>query len=277
MTPYTVAYFERENEWKGPHLSLSLLIGTDVLHMAIKNEAEEVLGVGGFDFPSCEGEALTTMVSGILNDYHVYTTRFEKVFISITNRDFTLVPEAFYQPDHVKSLFSFATGKAESVLGGKLPGLYFCYAVHPDLLQWCESQFSQAVVFHTGMVTLSMWLGHTPTNEAGVFMHVGNSLLELAIVRHGQVEFYNVFHFENSEDILYYLLFSMEQNGLNPHQTQVYLAAQKPIQDALFSEMHKYVLRVNFIKSDPHIKYKAGKTLPGHYFYHVLHQSLCAS
>ncbi len=277
MTPFSVASLIGSNDWQGNSNRLSLLLASSSLQMMVADEQETVLFLGEFHFPACQGDDLINMLAGILNQYKVSASSFQKVNMAFLNKDFTLVPESFYDPSHVASLVTFATGAEGTIMGGKLPGVQFCYSVQATLLAWCEKEFPQALFLHAGMVTLSMLLSDESLHQTSMFAVVSHGCIELAVAKQGQIVFYNVFNFEVAEDILYYILFAMEQLAINPLEAQLHVSSQLQVNDALLSDLSKYIREVNYLKRDKQLKVKAGLQFPDHFFYNVLHQSICAS
>jgi hypothetical protein len=243
----------------------------------VSDSENAVVFLAEFHFPSAQGEALVTQIATILNQYKVTASIFQKVYVSFLNKDFTLVPESFYDATRVASLVTFATGSEGTVMGGKLPGLHFCYGVEADLLNWCEKEFPQALFLHAGMVTLSMLLSDESLHTTSMFLVINNGWMELAVAKQGQVIFYNVFYFEVAEDILYYVLFAMEQLAINPLEAQLHISSQLEVTNSLMSDLNKYIRTVSYLKRDKELKLKAGLQFPEHFFYNLLHQSICAS
>ncbi len=68
-------------------------------------------------------------------------------------------------------------------------------------------------------------------------MNIGDGFIELAAKEKNELVFYNVFNFENNEDILYYLLFMMEQIQLNPLQVKLSVAGQRAVSDDLIKSI----------------------------------------
>lgn len=277
MTPFTVAQSDGNNDWSGGNNHLALLMAPASLQMMVSDADNTVVFVAEFHFTSTQGEGLVSQIATILNQYKVTANSFQKVYVSFLNREFTLVPESFYDPSRITSLVTFVTGSEGAIMGGKLPGLHFCYSVDATLLNWCEKEFPQAFFLHAGMVTLSMLLSDESLHGTSMFLVINNGCMELAVAKQGQVVFYNVFHFEVAEDILYYVLFAMEQLSINPLEAQLHIASQLEVTNGLVNDLSKYIRKVSYLQRDKQLKLKVGLHYPEHFFYNLLHQSICAS
>jgi hypothetical protein len=77
-----------------------------------------------------------------------------------------------------------------------------------------------------------------------LFLIINDGLIEIAAKSNNNLLFYNVFSFENNEDVLYYLLFMMEQFSLNPLSTRLLIGGQVQTNDSLIISIKKYIKHV---------------------------------
>ena len=86
----------------------------------------------------------------------------------------------------------------------------------------------------------------------------------------------SVFNFSNNEDILYYLLFTMEQFELNPLHAKLVIAAQIPASNELITSIKKYVKHVSFCVHNNSLNLTGDLLqLPQHYYFTLLNQHSC--
>ena len=62
---------------------------------------------------------------------------------------------------------------------------------------------------------------------------VNNKVIEIAAKEKNDLLFYNVFNYDTNEDILYYLLFMMEQFNLSPLLVKLSICGEMQTQDPL--------------------------------------------
>jgi hypothetical protein len=131
-------------------------------------------------------------------------------------------------------------------------------------------------VRHLGAVNISLFFSQHSLKNANLYLNVGDGYIELAAKDRGELLFYNVFTFENNEDILYYVLFMMEQFHLNPLHVRLSVAAQRAATDELIQTLKRYIRQVDFCVRDTSVK--LSETLPSfpdHYYFTLLNQHLC--
>lgn len=216
--------------------------------------------------------------SFLIQNYFLAQKKFEKVNIAFLNHDFNLVPEAFAPENSLKPMLNFTTGisPTKGSSAHQIKGVKFSYAVDIDLLNYFEKTFVNATTRHAGAVGLSLLFSQHSLVGANVFINIHDNHLELAIKENDGLQFYNVFNYTSNEDILYYLLFTMEQFGLNPLQLKLSVAGQLPVSDDLIKSLKKYIKHVSFCVHDPSVKL-SGELLqmPQHYYFTLLNQHIC--
>lgn len=109
-----------------------------------------------------------------------------------------------------------------------------------------------------------------------LFLNILDGFIEIGIKENNKFLFYNVFNFDTNEDILYYLLFTMEQFNLNPLLVKLTVACHLPVTDELINNIKKYIKNLNFCIADKeiHLNEEISK-LPQHYYFTLLNQHLC--
>lgn len=226
------------------------------------------------------GQSFTERITFLLNNYQLLQKKFEKVTISILSKDFTIVPEAFSSPGHVKEFLSFSSGLTEI----KNPHIHtiknvkFCYVFEQELIQYIERTFTQAIIKHAGAINTDLFFSNHSLMNCNLFLTINDGLIEIAAKEKNDLLFYNVFNYENNEDILYYLLFMMEQFNLNPLQIKLVISGQVQTTDPLILSIKKYIKQVNFVVHNSEIKLEGELSkLPQHHYFTLLNQHLCVS
>lgn len=217
-------------------------------------------------------------VSLLVQNYLLDRRRFDKVNIALLNTEFAMIPEAYAGQDLVKPLLQFATGGAslKTLKQHGFSGLKFCYEPDSDLAAQLERLFPNAALRHAGAVSLQLLLSHHSLQAATVFLNIHDGFIELAAKHKNDPMFYNVFNYSTDEDILYYLLFMMEQFHLDPSFIKLAVAAQRSAGDELIRSMGRYIRHVSLCVHDPSVQLSGepGK-LPSHYYFTLLNQHLC--
>ncbi len=221
---------------------------------------------------------LKDKISFLVQNYGLNKKKFAKVYISILNQQFILVPSAYAAVEDLKKLLVFSSGQEQikNISQQHIKNLSFCYTIQSELLHYLETTFSNASIRHNGITNICSLFDNHSLKGSNLFLSVYDSYIELTAKRENDLLFYNVFNYESSEDILYYLLFMMEQFELSPLTVKLAISAQTGISDNLIRDIKKYIKQVNFCVQDSSIKLNGElASLPQHYYFLLLNQHVC--
>ncbi len=263
--------------------ALSLFISQSSFIFAVSaNNFKDIIQIGHIEISNAPGlnQSFSEKIVFLLNNYQLAQKKFEKVIISVLNKDFTIVPEAYSNSSDLKEFLSFSSGITEikNPLTHTIKNVKFCYVFEQELSQALERLYSHAIIKHAGAINNELFFSNHSLVNANLFLTINDGFIELAAKQKSDLLFYNVFNYENNEDILYYLLFMMEQFNLNPLQIKLFISGQLPTDDSLILSIKKYIKQVNFVVHNPDIKLEGElQILPKHFYFTLLNQHLCVS
>lgn len=264
----------------GETCNLSLLISNNTFIYSISGyNYVNIYELGHVEILNLAGTGnLAEKVAVLLNNYQLLQRKFGKVSISILNKEFTIVPEAYSSSTDLKDFLAFSSGNSEipKPLFHLVKNVKFCYFFDQELFQFLEKTFANALIKHAGALDLELFFSNHSLLNCNLFLNINDGLIELSAKDKNDLLFYNVFSYENNEDVLYYLLFLMEQFNLNPLSTKLLIGGQIPTNDPLVLSIKKYIKQVNFVVHDIGIKLEGELSkLPQHYYFNLLNQHLC--
>jgi len=278
---YITKYFHSEQPFpQGPYC-LSMLI-TDASFMYAVSTADfkkvaELLHVKYSS--SAQPGQQRDHIAFLVQNYFLLRKKFEKVNIAVLNHEFSLVPEAFATGSSIRSLLGFTSGNLATgnLVTHSVKGAKFSHAPDSDLSAYLEKTFVNASVRHAGAVNINLLFSQHSLVETNVFLNVNDACIELVIKDKSELLFYNVFNYQSDEDILYYLLFTMEQFDLNPLLVRLSVGGQVAATDTLMKSLRKYIKFVSFCVNDPAVEMTGDLgQLPQHYYFTLLNQHTCA-
>lgn len=277
---YSTKYHHTEKQADNAQLFLSMLVAPHALMFAVSTQNfRNVIELCHVELQHNNSPFdITSTVSLLVNDYLLHRKKFEKVNISFLNSEFTLVPDAFASESDAKSVLTFTTGSTQikRALQHSLKNFRFCYSVDLELIGFFEKTFPNASVRHAGAVNISLFFSQHSIVNSDLFLNIGDGCIELAAKQKNDMIFYNMFNSESDEDILYYILFTMEQFRMDPLNTKLAIAGQRSASDDLIKNIRKYIRHVAFSVSNPSVVMKGElSTLPGHYYFTLLNQHAC--
>jgi hypothetical protein len=278
---YTTRQYYNKAGDANAQASLSLLIGkaslmyavfnadfsalSELVHVTQKQEATGPL--------QDEGDWLRRM----LDNFQLRSRKFAKVFCAVQGRNFVLLPEAYVPEDGLRPVLRFSSGQAEvrNTLSHHLAGVQFSFEPQPLLVSEVERNWNNAALRHSGAVNISLLLQHRSLASADILLVLGDGVMELCARRNNELLFYNQFDVQGDEDVLYYLLFMLDQFQLDPAVVRLAVCAQKEADDALLIAMKKHIRHVQ-LPADGTVKMGGELSrIPAHYYFPLLNQHLC--
>jgi hypothetical protein len=268
----------RRQSTEAAKLSLSLSIAPDAFSYCLSEQRfqqpTELLAVTA-QVNEAEAPAVEAFEFFISNN-RLLNQPFEKIMISVLSSDFTLLPAAF-STDADTQVLDFVNGSTnKKQLVHHLHGMDLLAGIDQELMASLERHFPGAAIRHSGAVSINLFFSQHSLTSADLFLNIVGNQMELMARKNSQLLFYNIFKHQSEEDILYYLLFAMEQFGFEPSRTQLAVAGDRMAIDPLFTSISRYVRHLSFCAQDASLSLKGEfAKLPSHAYFHLLNQHLC--
>lgn len=213
-----------------------------------------------------------------LNDHDLPRHTYKNIFINWIGQHFTLLPSSFYDSEKARDLLEFNIGKTpdESIITNDVEDIKLVYSIPTEIKNTLDKLFPSHNLKHIGYSTVKLFFNHFQLKNADLFLNIHNGQTEIVIKKDKKPLLYNVYNTLSDEDILYYLLFSIEQFNLNPANIRVAVAANRETSSELFVAIKKYIKNVEFAVSDKLIIRKEElEKLPHHFYFTTLNRLLC--
>jgi hypothetical protein len=178
-----------------------------------------------------------------------------EVNFSINHTGKVLVPNAFYIPEKAREALSFHTHflPSDLVLTTDMPTCeaQLVFSVSHYLQEAIENELGRKVNIGHAFSTLLSELVNAEkhSTESTLFAHIHDRYVDLIHLKKGKVHLANTFHIHSAEDYLYYLLFAMEQEGLNPETVKLVLLGDVYKESRIYELSYQYVRHIDFWKA----------------------------
>lgn len=224
-------------------------------------------------------QELSEFFKQFTEEYSIKSVHYQSIFINWINKHFTLVPASFYKSEDSKKILEFNIGALDNelVFTNDVQGdIKLIYSIPAELKATIDKLFPHHNLKHYGYSSIQLFFTHFQLKNYDVFLNIHEKQVELLIKKDKKLLLYNVFDTKNDEDILYYLLFSIEQFNLNPLTLKLAFSGNRATSDELFKAVKKYLKFADVVVSDKLIKRKeVFETLPHHYYFSLLNRLLC--
>lgn len=208
--------------------------------------------------------------------------KFNKVSVLIGGGKYTLVPLPLFDPQSERKYLAFnhQVSGHDIIRHDKIKAPETClvYAVPVLLNTWLNNQYPHARVYHTcGSLLRGYYLQNKGANQNITMMaNIQAGSFDLIIFRTSSLLFCNSFRYSTETDLLYYLLFVMEQLKLDPETAILTLTGIAENGSELVKLLGSYIRNVQVIQEVPGRKLSpALDNAPLHRYYDLLNLALC--
>ncbi len=208
--------------------------------------------------------------------------KFSRIFIIAGGIKYTLMPQPLFQAANARKYLEFVhpLNETDQVIYDeiKAPESYLIHAL-PDLLsEWIAANFTASPVFHVCAVLIRNFLirfrGGSPVNR--IMANVQTDVLDIIIFKDSVLRFCNSFYYSNHTDLLYYLLFVIEQLKISTEDLSLYLSGAVESKSELIKLLNSYIRYVDLIPESPGKDFSLSPDmLPQHRYFDLLNVSLC--
>ena len=227
-------------------------------------------------------EAIRQLIGDSLRKNNFLTGYLHKRTIFIDSRQTTLVPEALMQAGDERMFYGFNHPISNSVVvlsdHISAAGANNLFGIDSQYLKFIDDLFGSSSVHHASSVLLEVLLNQFKNQQLDdkIFVHIRPAWFEVVYIKNKQLQLFNSFEYKSREDLIYYLLFVMDQMGLNPEATEAVLLGEIERESQVFEVLYRYIRHIGFGRRIPSISYSyVFDELPGHQHFTILNSHLC--
>jgi len=110
-----------------------------------------------------------------------------------------------------------------------------------------------------------------------IHLHFLRNRFDLAVLSDNTLRFFNTFHFDNDEDILYFTLYAAEQLKLRPGESRLRLSGDIEIASDTVGLLREFLPETNFGSRPEGFGYSPLFDFPAHKYASLFSLALCGS
>lgn len=271
------------NDLKQKKLLLNFSVFQDEMEAAIIDVSENSV-LAAYSYISNQKKFSTNELLFLINDfisrYHLHQFTFQNIHIIFSSPHFTLCPDEFYLPEKKDVLLRFThpLSADEMILTDSFENIKVIYGIHQPIYQSISKTFPSARLLHSSAAMMNLFFYHPFLIHAQIWAHIHPNYIEIVAKKDKQLLFYNTFDTSTSIDILYYVLFCIQQINFNPKETDVFLSGNISLKHTIFQLLQKYVHSVQPVHhhNKLHIL-PLNPSLISHHHFISLNHHLCVS
>ena len=199
-------------------------------------------------------ELLKTLKKGFLENDEL-SSSFSSVKIIHYNNLSTVVPEPLFDKNNALSYLKFNSKILQNdyvafdkIFNNECVNVYIPYV---NINNYIFEMFDSFIYKHYSSIILEkVKLNENNTATPSLYLNINVNHMELIYFVKNKLVFYNRFDFNTKEDLIYYLLFSIDQLKLNPEEIPVVITGDISKDDDNYMIIYKYIRNVSVFNSE---------------------------
>jgi hypothetical protein len=173
-----------------------------------------------------------------------------KVTLVLNNKLSVLIPNDLYEENNCLDYLKFNsrlitndTASSDYVEELDTHNIYIAYG---NITNYLIEKFGSFEYFHYSTVLLKKLYSETLNDEKlRFYVNINKSYLNIIIFDGRKLDYINTFEYETKEDILYFILFVMEQNKMVNDETKINLIVKKEFIEENYSYLSKFIKNID--------------------------------
>lgn len=264
---------------------LTVEISEKTFSMAVLDPSEQkYLALESFrNLSAYQSGDFNQWIGAIASSSKVLAWHYKSVLVFISNRLYTLIPGPLFHAGKKEQYLAFNLScdpRTHTTLTDRLSGMdaFTVFAVPQWLKEILNDLFTSCPLHHSVSPLIESVINqfkYRPRDHQ-TFLNLHTGSFDLLILHDHRVIFCNTFPYKSPEDLLYYLMFVLEQQRLTPDQISLTLMGEIGRHSQIFEHLNTYVQQVDCATRNDAFSYtNPFEEIPGHYFYNLLNAEQC--
>lgn len=207
---------------------------------------------------------------------------YNNVNLIVSNARGTLVPEAFFDQDSKYSYFNlnFQHASGETIKENFINQLraYLVWSVPSTLLDSFAANIKAPQhIYHAGTLFLENTLIQYQRNRNNLIVtDLEASLARIAVIKNGNLHFFNMFSYSNDVDLLYYLMYVSDKLEIKPDADSYVFTGEIYRNSELYQLLDRYLGNISFGQRPETLEYSHQfNQISAHNYYTLVGIGLC--
>ncbi|MES2566323.1 MAG: DUF3822 family protein [Bacteroidota bacterium] len=242
------------------------------------SEQNKPLFITHYPFNDILSKTVNESLLYAVNHFRFSEKTYKHVYVNYFEKQFTLCPATFYNEENNRTLLEFNAGK----IGDKLiitddvnSDIKLIYAIDENLKSVLDRLFSHHQLKHTVTILSRMLLQSEELAKEDILISVHATYIEIVVKKGPQLMLANQFAVKTDEDVLYYVLFILEQYQFNPLTVNVTMAGNLHSNSGLIVSLKKYIKTIHLALGHKSIDWSGLTGAPQHFNYTLLNRLFC--
>ena len=186
-----------------------------------------------------------------IKEKNIFKNNFSKVLISYVGFPNTLIPKEIYNKNNEKEILKFNTNIYKKIFANELVSqdAIIVYTIPNEIITLTKVLFPIANYIAQEKILIDLFYNKQKNTEC-VYLSIYSQQVIITVFNGKKLIFNNTFDFKTSEDLLYYVLFTLEQLQLSRENVKVVLLGLIKNNDLNYKLLYEYIRNITFINRD---------------------------
>ena len=200
------------------------------------------------------GKNILEVLHSIIDDHHLLKARFWKnIIITYNGKNFTLIPSSLVEEGNLEQYLDLHgewdknTEKIDS-FRHKSIGIINVFSLPEKIENFFIELYGDKVNFshQTSSFIEGILNEQNTSSEKSIYTNCEGGIISIAVLKSDKLEYCNQFTYNNSQDIVYYTLFVMNELYLSPENTPLTIWGDLDINSEAYLKLFKFVRNISF-------------------------------
>lgn len=205
----------------------------------------------------------------------------QRVEVAIASQKFTIAPHGFMENGDDMNIISaaFPVAQAEQILSEPVfdLGPVTSQLIPGYISEYCSAIFPGCILRNASAVFVKGILRkHSHLIARQVFINIHHGFFEITVIQGLRLLYLNAFRYMSPSDVLYYVIFVLEQLGFVPSEEKVTLMGEIAANSTIFLQLKMYCGSLNFITKPVELEYgEVFEEIGMHNYFTLLNMPIC--
>jgi hypothetical protein len=207
-----------------------------------------------------KSEEITDYFASIIQKDEYLQLSFQSKAILFVDRFSVLIPEELFDKSELKNYLNFTFTNTDGRLyhSNSLAsiGCKNIFSYPESFCKILNTKFNQLDIFHFSTSFIQYLVKSSENNlQTSCFIYLNNNLLSIGLAQKSKLLFYNNYEYKSKNDIVYFILSSLEQYNLSAKTTEIFISSDTNQHEEIFDFLNDYLGNIKFIQACTNYKY----------------------
>ena len=213
-----------------------------------------------------------------LNHLGFHKKKYEHVLVNVSDSFFTLCPNVLFEQENARQILEFNCGDSKNkplLVDDVSTTIKLIYTIDEELKSTLDKLFPQHQIKHQITLLNKLMLNAEEFTKEELLISIDEQSICVVLKQQQQIILANQYQIKTNEDVLYYVLFVIEQYQLNPLTLKLSVIGNIEANTELISSLKKYIKHVRLATGNKLINWEQLKGMPQHFYFTLVNRLFC--